>query len=60
MDITLPPKQLAKIKVSATLGDTPENEVALCQVIEGDSNLHDYRTKNDYSRLYIGEWKEGN
>jgi curli biogenesis system outer membrane secretion channel CsgG len=60
MDITLPAKKLAKIKVVAALGDTPENEVSLCQVIEGDNNLSEYKSKNDYSRLFIGEWKEGN
>jgi len=60
MDITLPARKLAKIKVVANLGDTPENEVSLCQVIEGNNNLSEYKSKNDYSRLFIGEWKEGN
>jgi len=60
MDITLPAKKLGKIKVVATLGETPENEVSLCQVIEGENNLSEYKAKNDYSRLYVGELKEGN
>jgi len=60
MNITLPAKRLAKIKVVTTLGDTPENEVSLCQIIEGDSNLFEFKSKNDYSSLFIGEWKEGN
>jgi curli biogenesis system outer membrane secretion channel CsgG len=60
MEVTLPAKKLAKVKVSATLGDTPESEVSLALVIEGDSNLTDYKAKNDYSRLFIGEAKEGN
>lgn len=60
MDITLPAKMLSKIKVVATLGDTPENEVSLCQVIEGDNNLSEFKSKNDYSRLFIGEWKGAN
>jgi len=60
MDITLPAKKLAKIKVVTTLGDTPDNEVSLCQVIEGDNNLSEFKSGNDYSRLFIGEWKEAN
>jgi curli biogenesis system outer membrane secretion channel CsgG len=60
MDVTLPAKMLAKVKVTATLGETPENEVSLVSVIEGDSNLADYKVKNDYSPLFIGELREGN
>lgn len=60
MDITLPPKRLANIKVIATLGETSENEISICQVIEGENNLSEYKAKNDFSRLYIGELKEGN
>jgi curli biogenesis system outer membrane secretion channel CsgG len=60
MEVSLPAKKLAKVRVAATLGDTPENEVALALVIEGDSNLAEYKAKNDYSRLFIGESKEGN
>lgn len=58
MDITLPSKKLARIKVVATLGDTPENEVSLCQVIEGNDNLAGYKSRHDFSRLFIMEWKE--
>jgi curli biogenesis system outer membrane secretion channel CsgG len=60
MEVSLPAKKLAKVKIAATLGDTPENEVSLALVIEGGSNLAEYRAKNDYSRLFIGESKEGN
>lgn len=60
MEIRLPAKAIAKIKVVATLGDTPDNEVSLCQVVEGEDNLSSYRTKNNYSQLYIGVWKGGN
>jgi hypothetical protein len=59
MDMTLPPKKLSKIKVTASLGETPENEVSLCQVIEGEGNLTEYKARNDYGRLFIGEAKEG-
>ncbi len=55
MDITLPAKQLAKIKVIDTLGDMPENEVSLCQVIEGGNNLSGFKSRNDFSRLFIME-----
>lgn len=60
MDVTLPAKKLAAIKVTAILGDTPENEVSLGAVIEGDDNLTEFKTKNDYSKLFIGVPKGGN
>src|SRR3989339_275592 len=55
MEVSLPARKLAKVKVTATLGDTPENELSLARVIEGDSNLADYKTKNDFKMLFIGE-----
>jgi hypothetical protein len=42
------------------LGDTPENEVSLGAVIEGDDNLTEFKIKNDYSKLFIGVPKGGN
>jgi len=60
MEVSLPATKLAEIKVTAVLGDTPENEVSLALVTEGDSNLSEYRAKNDYRMLFIGEAKEGN
>jgi len=60
MEVSLPAKKLAKVRVAATLGDTLENEVSLALVIEGESNLAEYKAKNDYSSLFIGESKEGN
>ncbi|HOC61369.1 MAG TPA: CsgG/HfaB family protein [Smithellaceae bacterium] len=60
MDVTLPAKKLAVIKVTAILGDTPENEVSLGAVIEGDDNLTEFKIKNDYSKLFIGVPKGGN
>jgi curli biogenesis system outer membrane secretion channel CsgG len=59
MELALPAKPLAKIKVTATLGDTPENEVSLASLIEGEGNLSDYRAKNDFNKLFIGESTEG-
>ncbi|MDD5168676.1 MAG: CsgG/HfaB family protein [Syntrophales bacterium] len=60
MELALPAKKLATIKIVATLGDTPENEVSLGMVTEGDDNLADYKAKNDYGKLFIGVFKEGN
>jgi curli biogenesis system outer membrane secretion channel CsgG len=59
MDITLPPKKLSKIKVTASLGETPENQVSLCQIVEDEAKLAEYRSRNDYSQLFIGEAKDG-
>jgi len=59
MEVSLPATKLAKIKVTATLGDTPENELSLALVIEGDGNLADYKNENDFKMLFIGEAKEG-
>ena len=59
MEITLPAKRLATVKITSTAGDTPENEISLGQVIEGNSNLTDYISKTDYGKLFIGEYKEG-
>jgi len=49
--ITLPGRRIARIKVSELLGDTPENEVSLCEVIDGDLSL--YVSKKDFSHLLI-------
>jgi curli biogenesis system outer membrane secretion channel CsgG len=49
--ITLPGKRIAQIKVSELLGDTPENEVSLCDIIDGDLSI--YISKKDFSHLFI-------
>lgn len=49
--ITLPGKTLARIKVVDLVGDMPENEVSLCEVIDGDLSL--YVSKKDFSHLFI-------
>ncbi len=51
MMITLPGKKVADIEVVATLGDTPESEVSLAQVIDG--NIDSYIKAKDFSKLYI-------
>lgn len=60
MDIYLPAKEIAKIKISASLGDTSENEVSLASVTEGENSLSVFRKRNDYGKLFIGESKGGN
>jgi curli biogenesis system outer membrane secretion channel CsgG len=49
--ITLPGKKIARIKVSELLGNTPENEVSLCEIIDGDLSV--YISKKDFSNLFI-------
>jgi len=56
MMITLPGKKLATIRVTALLGDTPENEVSLAEVTEGD--LSEYIQSSDFSSLFIQPGKE--
>jgi len=51
MMITLPGKRIASLEVIATLGDTPETEVSLARIIDGDMSL--YIASNDFSKLYI-------
>lgn len=57
MPITLPGKKIGLLKVSLVAGDTVENEVSLCHLIEGD--LSNYKNKEDFSSLYIIEPNEG-
>jgi len=51
MEIILPGKAIAELKVITSLGDTPENEVSLCNLVQGD--LSAYVAKKDFSTLYI-------
>jgi len=51
MEITLPGKKIAQIKVLNLLGDTPESEVSFCEIVEGD--LSPYISQKDFSRLFI-------
>jgi curli biogenesis system outer membrane secretion channel CsgG len=51
MLITLPGKKIAEIRVVSCLGDTPENEVSTCEIINGD--LSEFIAKRDFSHLYI-------
>lgn len=51
MMITLPGKKIATIEILATLGDTPESEVSVASVTEGD--LNSYIKSKNFSKLYI-------
>ena len=57
MLITLPGKAIAKIRILSSLGNTPENEVSLCDITEGKSNLTQHLITKDFSNLYISETK---
>ncbi len=54
--ITLPGKKVASIEIVTTLGDTPESEVSLATITDGD--LNSYIKKKDFSNLYIQPKKE--
>lgn len=51
--ITLPGKEIGKIKASVSIGNTPESEVTLCDVVDGD--FSEYISSKDFSSLYIQE-----
>jgi len=53
MMISLPGKQVAKIRTVISVGDTPETEVTLCDIVEGD--LSPFISSKDFSQLYIQE-----
>lgn len=55
MYITLPGKSVGKIEVITSFGDTPESEVSICKMVEG--NIDSYIKKQEYSELYIQEIK---
>lgn len=51
LDIELPGKQLAKLTVESVVGDSPENEIALCKISGGD--LSRYIASGKFRDLYI-------
>lgn len=53
MMITLPGTQIGKIKTVMSIGDNPETEVTLCDIIEGD--LSAYIFSKNFNKLYIQE-----
>lgn len=54
--ITLPGKKLASIQIISTLGDTPETEVSLASITDG--NIDDFTAKKEFSELFIQIKKE--
>ena len=55
MMITLPGKKLASIEVLMSVGDTPDSEVSMCSIVEG--NIDNYLKSKNYNKLYIQEKK---
>ena len=53
MMITLPGTQIGKIKAVMFIGDNPETEVTLCDIIEGD--LSAFISSKNFNQLYIQE-----
>jgi curli biogenesis system outer membrane secretion channel CsgG len=51
MEMTLPGKKIGELKVISSLGDSPENEISLCQPTQGDLTL--YINQRNFSSLYI-------
>jgi curli biogenesis system outer membrane secretion channel CsgG len=51
MEVILPGKKIGELKVVSSLGDSPENEVSLCNLIQGD--LSQYINQKNFSTLYI-------
>lgn len=55
MMITLPGKKLASIQVLVSVGDTPDTEVSMCELVSG--NLDSYLKTKKFDNLYIQEKK---
>ena len=51
--ITLPGQQVGKIKAVMSIGDTPESEVTLCDIVSG--NFSEYIASKKFDRLFIQE-----
>jgi len=53
MPITLPGEKVGELKVVQSAGDSPQNEVSLCTLQQGD--LQRYLDSKDYSKLFVRE-----
>jgi curli biogenesis system outer membrane secretion channel CsgG len=51
MEVILPGKKIGELKVISSIGDSPENEVSLCKLIQGD--LSQYINQKNFSTLFI-------
>jgi curli biogenesis system outer membrane secretion channel CsgG len=55
MFITLPGKKVAKVRVISCAGDTPENEVSFCKLVDGSLPTMDDREA--FAKLFVQEIK---
>ena len=53
MKITLPSSQVGMIKAVISVGDTPESEVTLCEIIDG--NFQSYIESKNFDKLFLQE-----
>jgi curli biogenesis system outer membrane secretion channel CsgG len=53
MPIMLPGEKVGELKVVQSAGDSPQNEVSLCTLQQGD--LQSYLDSKDYSKLFVRE-----
>ncbi len=55
MFITLPGKKVATVRVISCAGDTPENEVSFCELVDGSLPTMDDR--EEFAKLFVQEIK---
>ena len=53
MMITLPGNQIGKIRAVMSVGDTPETEITLCDIVDGDFSV--FISSKNFNQLYIQE-----
>ena len=53
MPITLPGQKVGELRVVQTAGDSPQNEISLCTLEQGD--LQSYVAAKDFSKLFVRE-----
>lgn len=53
MIITLPGNQIGKIRTVMSVGDTPETEITLCDIVDGDFSA--FISSKNFNQLYIRE-----
>lgn len=55
MEMLLPGKPVARLRVSSTFGETPETEVSACELTEG--SLAAWDATQDYAKLFVREMR---
>jgi len=53
MMLTLPGNQIGKIRTVMSVGDTPETEITLCDIVDGDFSA--FISSKNFNQLYIQE-----